>query len=153
MPPQRPGQQEKVLQWLRESNVAAVDEATAARAAAAMPAVSAKLLRAAFLASGLPLSPLVEGVRQDSLDHLERTLDSLAAEYAAGPTERRRLIRGIVITARQHAEWAARNPNSDASKRAGKEEMLLWLKTWLDNPPLFSTWARLRRATIGLRQE
>jgi hypothetical protein len=48
----------------------------------------------------------------------------------------------VVITAKDHARLAARN----LDKRAEKEEMLLWLLTWLENPPLFRDWVRLRRS-------
>jgi len=142
-----------VLQWLRERNAAVVDEAAAAEAAVALPGVSPKMLRTAFLASGLPLSALVEGVRQDSLENLGRTLSSLAKEYAASPQDRRRLIRGVVITARQHAGWAARNRKLDVGKREAKVEAVLWLRTWLENPPLFPSWAALRVKTLDPRQE
>ncbi len=142
-----------MLQWLRNRNAAVVDEVAASEAAAALPGVSPKVLRTAFLASGLPLSALVEGVRQDSLENLGRTLSALATEYAASPQDRRRLIRGVVITARQHAGWAARNRKLDAAKREAKVETVLWLRTWLENPPLFAAWAALRIKTLGPRQE
>jgi hypothetical protein len=38
-----------------------------------------------------------------------------------------------VITARDHAKWTH------------KDENLLWLTTWLENPPLFPAWSRLRK--------
>jgi hypothetical protein len=47
----------------------------------------------------------------------------------------------VVITSKEHARLAAQNP----AKRAEKEEMILWLLTWLENPPLFAAWVRLRR--------
>jgi hypothetical protein len=83
------------------------------------------------------LDPTVEGVRQDSLESLERTLSALAAEYAKAGPERKKAIRGIAIEARRHAEWA---------KRAESE---LWIRTWLENPPLFPVWAALRRRALS----
>lgn len=103
-----------------------------------------RALRAAFLNSGLPLDPLVEGVRQETLENLHRSLASLADEYAAAPAQRRKLIRSLVITARQHAEWALRRAGGDEARRAAKAEMALWIRTWLENPPLFRAWAALR---------
>jgi hypothetical protein len=153
MPQKRLSQQERVLQWLRERNAAAIDEATAAEAAAALPGVSTKSLREAFLASALPLAPVVEGVRQDSVENLERTLGTLAAEYAVSAPDRQKLIRAIVITARQHAGWAERNRKLDAAKREEKAEAVLWLRTWLENPPLFPAWAAIRVKTLDARQE
>jgi hypothetical protein len=85
----------------------------------------------------------VEGVRQDSLPELERTLDALAAAYAAADPARRRTIRADVILARQHAGWAARGAPPERAPE--KEEMLLWLRTWLENPPLFPAWVALRK--------
>jgi hypothetical protein len=94
-------------------------------------------LRAALLECGLALAPLVEGVRQDSLENLERTLVALGAEYAAGDAARRKQVRAVVIEARRHAALA--------SRRKPKGEELLWLRTWLENPPLFAEWVDLRR--------
>ena len=45
-------------------------------------------------------------------------------------------VRRLVITAKEHARLAARIP----SKRPEKEEMILWLTTWLENPPVFREW-------------
>ncbi len=48
-----------------------------------------------------------------------------------------------------HARFASRKE----AIRTEKEEMALWLLTWLENPPVFTEWVRLRRAAIGLMQE
>jgi hypothetical protein len=93
---------------------------------------------------------MVEEVRQESLEALERTLAALAEEYGAAPAERRKQIRGVVIIARQHAEWASRNRKSSEAARACKQEALLWIRTWLENPLVFSAWAALRRRALGL---
>jgi hypothetical protein len=55
-------------------------------------------------------------------------------------------VRRLVITAKEHARLAARNPG----KRPDKEEMILWLTTWLENPPVFREWVSLRRGIAGL---
>lgn len=127
----------QIIQWLKGRNAGRVDEALAFRAAAEHAGVSGRTLRAAFLESGLMLDPMVEGVRQDSLANLERTLLALAAEYRAGGEARRRQVRAVVIEARRHAALA--------SRRKPKAEQLLWLRTWLENPPLFAGWVELRR--------
>ena len=126
-----------LLQWLREQSTGQVDEALAFRAAAGHPEISGRTLRAALLECGLPLVPMVEGVRQDSLENLGRTLLALAAEYEAGDAARRKQVRGVVMEARRHAVLA--------SRRKPKDEELLWLRTWLENPPLFAGWLELRR--------
>ena len=109
------------------------------------PGVPERTMRDALRESGLPLAPLIEGVRQDSFENLERTLSNLAGLYETSSMEGRRNLRAMVITAKEHAALASRNLKVAEAKRTEKEEMLLWLRTWLENPTLFRTWARLRR--------
>jgi hypothetical protein len=87
------------------------------------------------------LSPLVEGVRQESFDALESSLLKLLDEYESGDVAMRTTIRRLVIESKDHARWAARKPE----KRGEKQEMALWMLTWLENPPLFPQWVKLRR--------
>jgi hypothetical protein len=84
---------------------------------------------------------MVDGVRQGTFDELDSSLCSLLDEYERGDPPRRAAVRRLVITAKDHARLASRI----ASKRAEKEEMILWLTTWLENPPVFAEWVRLRR--------
>jgi hypothetical protein len=95
--------------------------------------------------SGVPLAPLVEGVRQESFETLEASLMRLLREYEHADSQRRLAIRRLVMAARDHARWASRKD----AKRAEKEEMMLWMLTWLENPPLFPEWVRLRRVVMG----
>jgi len=127
----------EILAWLERQGARRVDEALAAKLREEFSGVSEATLRRALRESGLELDPLVEGVRQDTLDQLERTLTALAAEYEQGDAARRAQARTLVLTARRHTELAAR--------RRPKEEELLWLRTWLENPPAFRVWVRLRR--------
>ncbi len=127
----------EILAWLERQGARRVDEALAARLRAEFAGVSETTLRRALRESGLELDPVVEGVRQDSLDELERTLLALAAEYERGDPRRRRSVRELVLTAKRHAELA--------SRKKPKDEELLWLRTWLENPLVFAPWARLRR--------
>ncbi len=94
-------------------------------------------------ASGVPLAPLVAGVRQDSLADLERSLLALYDEYArareAGDKDRERLCRRLVIEAKDHARWSWRRGH------AAKQEMVLWMLTWLENPGVFPAWVELRK--------
>lgn len=108
---------------------------------AALAPVSASHLRHLVRDCGLPLAPTVEGVRQETFDALERSLVALAGEYEAGGRARRQAIRDIVIEGKDHARLSARK----AEHRETKQEMILWMLTWLENPPLFSQWVRLRR--------
>lgn len=97
----------------------------------------------------MPLAPLVEGVRQDSFEELERTIDAVAREYdaalAAEDRNRARLCREAIITAKDHARLAARSSKSSMEKKVEKEEMILWLTVWLENPAVFATWRELRK--------
>ena len=103
--------------------------------------VSGSHLRRLLRESGVPLTPLVEGVRQETFEALESSLLNMLREYEAGDAALRVSIRRLVIEAKDHARWAARIPE----KRATKQEMVLWILTWLENPPLFPQWVRLRR--------
>lgn len=146
----KPGLKARVREWLATQASTIVDEAARDRMARDLGVDPAKL-RAPLRESGASLSPMVEGVRQDGLADLERTLDALAREYEAGDAMRRRAVRAEVILARQHAVWAARA--AAAEKLAEKEEALLWLRTWLENPPLFPAWAALRRSRVNATSE
>ncbi|MBI5281323.1 MAG: hypothetical protein HY858_06540 [Candidatus Solibacter usitatus] len=141
----RPSKKASAIEWLQSRGAERVDEGLAAELGAAFPETSAKTLREALIESGLPLAPLVEGVRQDSMEELERSLLALAGEYETGGTGRRLEVRQRVITARQHAEWASRSRRAGQARRESKAEVLLWIRTWLENPPLFGAWAALRK--------
>jgi hypothetical protein len=136
---------QNVLAWLAERDPSVVDERLLDGLRAAFPKASERILHHALLESGRRLAPLVEGVNQHSFDDLERTLITLADEYAASDPERRKRIRALVITARTHASFVARGAKVAGEKRSEKLEMGLWMMTWLENPPLFPIWVRLRR--------
>jgi hypothetical protein len=106
--------------------------------------ISESYLRKLVRDSGVELAPLVAGVRQASLDELHASLLALIEEYEAGDNDRRTAIRRLIITAKDHARWAAKRSEE---KRPEKEEMILWMTTWLENPPVFPAWIKLRRAT------
>jgi hypothetical protein len=92
-------------------------------------ALTEATLRRYVRESGLELAPLVDGVRQDSVEHLERSLGRLADLYG----ERGKECREVVLEAKRHAMFQKR------------EEVLLYLNTWLENPAVFRAWADLRR--------
>jgi hypothetical protein len=103
-----------------------------------------RLLREVSKDTGIPLAPLVEGVRQETFDALESSLLKLLAEYQQGDAAARMRVRRVVIAAKDHARFAGRKEE----KKQEKEEMALWLLTWLENPPLFPDWVRLRRSVM-----
>ena len=100
--------------------------------------VSENYLRKLVRECGVPLDAMVEGVRQGTFEELETGLRQLLEEYERGDAAKRMAVRRLVITAKDHARLAARNTD----KRAEKEEMILWLTTWLENPPVFREWVR-----------
>ena len=85
----------------------------------------------------------------DSFDNLERALLDLQAEYEAnGDRLARQAIRKVLIQAKTKARWASVKSKSVA-KRAQKLEMAAWILTWLENPPVFAEWVKLRRAVLA----
>jgi hypothetical protein len=129
----------RIQEWLASRAPAEVSEALHAELLAAFPDVSERTLKTALRESGLRLAPMVEGVRQDTLPDLERTLLALLDEYLHSDARRQRQVREVVIVAKQHATFAR------------KDEAILWTRTWLENPPLFRAWVELRKRTIAAR--
>ena len=117
----------------------------------AIAPVAAGRLRHLLRDSGVPLAPLVEGVRQDSTDALERTLCALSELYETGTLDERSRCRGEVIEARQHALWALAKLEGIA--RQEREQMRATMLIWLENPALFRTWVAARQAQTQRRNE
>jgi hypothetical protein len=129
----------RLERWLAERNPAEVDEAARDELASLLAPVSEDYLRDLLRRSGARLAPMVEGVRQDDLVHLRRTLAALAVEYAARPADARKLV----IRAKERGKLAARHAR-DGESRAAREEMVRWMLVWLENPPAFDLWAGIR---------
>lgn len=104
------------------------------------PSYLRRLLRDLADETGLELDPAVEGVRQQDFPTLKRSLIGLTETYQASSKSRRQHIRALVIEAKDHARLAGRSPD----KTATKKEMVLWMLTWLENPPLFPDWVAVR---------
>ncbi|MGO9095639.1 MAG: hypothetical protein ACLQGV_10490 [Bryobacteraceae bacterium] len=124
-----------------------VTEAEQAELRARLAPISDSYLRRLLRATGWPLAPLVAGVRQESLEELERSLRELGEVYAqatqGGEAGRARLVRRLAIEAKLHARWALRRGHQE------KEETILWLLTWLENPGVFPAWVGLRKRARG----
>ena len=127
--------------WLERRRPARIGEMEWAMLHVDLAPISGSHLRRLLRESGVPLAPLVEGVRQENFEALESSLLRFLQEYERADPAGRLSVRQVVIEAKEHARWAARVPE----KRAGKEEMALWMLTWLENPPLFPQWVKLRR--------
>jgi hypothetical protein len=137
----RQGKAGELARWLEEHRPAQIGETEFARIRDALHPISEGYLRRLIRASGAACHPLVEGVRQATFQELDESLRKMLEEYQQGDAPRRAAVRRAVITAKDHARLAARNP----AKRGEKEEMILWLSVWLENPPLFPDWVRIRR--------
>lgn len=138
------GKRAELADWLALRQPAEITEAEFEELRDALSPVSENYLRKLLRESGAPLSPMVEGVRQASLDELEASLLRMLEEYERDDAAHRARVRQLVIAAKDHARWAARNPG----RRAEKEEMGLWMLTWLENPPVFPQWVRLRQQKL-----
>lgn len=123
----------KLAEWIERETPAIIGLDEFDRLMEALAPITESYLRKLLRDSGVPLAPMVEGVRQSNLGALELSLLALLAEYESGDAAYKRAVRKLVITAKDHAKWTH------------KDENLLWLTTWLENPPLFPAWARLRR--------
>jgi hypothetical protein len=127
----------KLAEWIDQRKPLHIDQTEFEQLAEALAPVSEGYLRKLLRESGVPLAPMVEGVRQSNLGVLELSLLALLAEYESGDTVHRKAVRKLVVSAKEHARWA------------NKQEHVLWLATWLENPPLFPAWARLRKGTAS----
>ena len=141
--PRKPrGKRAELTAWIERERPAEIGERAWAALLTALAPVSVGYLRRLLRATpDLRLAPVVEGVRQEDQAALERSLLALLEEYEHGDTVRRREVRRLVIEAKDHARLVAWKPE----RRAEKEEMVLWMLTWLENPPLFREWLALRR--------
>ncbi|HVO99024.1 MAG TPA: hypothetical protein VMT15_13195 [Bryobacteraceae bacterium] len=127
----------KLAEWIAQHQPSQIDIEELAALKEVLAPVSENYLKKLLRESGVPLAPVVDGVRQSNLDELESSLLALLAEYKSGDAMLKREVRKLVITAKDHARWTH------------KEENLLWLTTWLENPPLFPAWVRLRREILA----
>ncbi len=152
MPTTGPNTRARLNAWLDENRPERITELDWARLLEALAPIPERRLRQLLRASGRPLTPLVEGVRQDNFAELERTLLALEAEYRkaveTADRSRARAARRMVIDSKGHARLAARNPRTTPPKRAEKEEMALWMLTWLENPAVFPAWVKMRKSYL-----
>ncbi len=139
--------------WIAERQPARIGETEYAEIQAKLAPISESYLRKLLRDSGTPLDPMVEGVRQGSYDELQESLFQLLEIYERGDVARRQAVRSLVITAKEHARLALQSKNATPEKRSEKEEMVLWLLTWLENPGVFPEWVQLRRARWEVEAE
>src|SRR5437763_11337467 len=83
--------------YLNRTRPAAITEAESSEIARELAPVSEGYLRDLLRNCGVPLDALIEGVRQDSFEDLERTLGRLQVEYESGDAVVKRRCRNLVI--------------------------------------------------------
>src|SRR5277367_2651305 len=86
--PKKPGKRAELAAWLAETERGEVGETQFQELRRRLAPVSEGYLRRLLRESGLPLAPMVEGVRQGTLDELETSLLRLLDEYERGGTDR-----------------------------------------------------------------
>jgi hypothetical protein len=137
--PPRANSKSQLEARIRQLAPGAVDPETAARLRLELGLPETRF-RKLIREAGVPLHPVVEGVRQNSLDDCARTLTALDFVAPEFPIP----VRQEILRARQHARFAqARHPTPD------RAEMILWMTVWLENQPVFAEWLRLRREAIA----
>ena len=130
-PPRKPAKKRELRDWIERSGPSLIGEAEWDLLLRDLAPLSGsylrRLLRDFSGESGVPLTPLVEGVRQESLESLESSLLRLLAEYEPGDAARRLRVRKVVIEAKDHARLAARSggPEAGASGSQGRDEILV----------------------------
>ena len=134
----------KLEAWLRERAPAQVTLSEFEELIRLLEPVTESDLRHLLRDSGATLHPLSAGVDQSNFAVLRESLTALAHCYASGSAETKRGVRRIVITAKDHAKLAARNRRVALAKRDEKEEMVTWMRTWLENPDVFALWVAMR---------
>ncbi|MBM3765241.1 MAG: hypothetical protein FJW32_07590 [Acidobacteria bacterium] len=142
----RESRKSKLDAWLRERAPACVEADHFQELLRLLSPIKESDLRKLLRQSGEPLVPFVEGVDQCDYPSVRRTLLALCAEYERGDVAAKRSIRNIVITAKDHAKLAQRNPKYAEEKA----EMVSWMLTWLENPGVFPAWVAMRARLLKL---
>jgi hypothetical protein len=136
--------QAQLTAYVRQRGWTRIGESEWRELRAALPDISETTIRD----SGLEIDAPWCGVRQHTLDDLQRSLDDFTAVYQSRP-DLHSYCRALVIEAKDHARFASRSPRVDEAKRVLKAEMLEWMLVWLGDPGVFPAWSELRRARLG----
>ena len=97
---------------------------------------------------GLPLD-LVNLLHFHDLAAAEASLRDLHREYSRGDLSRGENCRRAVLRLRRRLESLLLRPALTPEKRAEKEEILSWVRVWLETPDLFPTWLDLRTRRLS----
>lgn len=148
----RPSVKGRLAEYLASRAAGPLTEEEFAHLLELLAPVSPSYLRRLLRQSGVPLEPLVEGVRQENAAELHRSLVALEQEYRrakeSGDRARQQLCRRLVIEAKDHARWALRRMKERSAARLWREEAVEWMRVWLEDPELFPLWSDLRLREI-----
>jgi hypothetical protein len=145
----RPSIKRRLGEYLGREQPAAITEAVWSDLLERLAPVSESYLRELLRATGLPFEQPYAGIRMHTFEELEASLGEMLEVYraatAAGDRARARYARRQVIGSKDRARFLARSARLPEAKRAEKEEMTLWMLTWLENPTVFSAWVEARK--------
>ena len=140
-----PSVKQRLREFLSLSNPEAITEEVWNELRRHLHPVSESYLRDLLRATGLPVAQPYAGIRQHTLEELERSLRDMLEVYAAaaasGDRERARYCRRQVIAAKDRAKF-------QAPKHPEKAEMAEWMLVWLENPEVFPAWVEARKAAM-----
>jgi hypothetical protein len=150
MPGRTPNRKKQLAEWIAREAPPRIDEAAWRELLERFAPVSARTLRRLLAEAGVPVEAPYGGVRQRSFEELAASLAEMGRAYQEA-LERNRidkahLCRMTVIEAKDHARLASKNPRVAEDKRRQKAEMVEWMLVWLENPPIFPLWSKLRMA-------
>jgi hypothetical protein len=145
MPRRSDSKKARLEAYLVERKPARIDETVWSELEAQLAPVSSSYLRELLRSAGVPLDPLIEGVRQDSLEEAKQTLTALTRAYSESSEERRVRVRAAVIESKDRLRWSLKRDSGNPERRALKEEILLWTMIWLENPLVFESWLAVRQ--------
>jgi hypothetical protein len=148
MPRRSESKKTKLEAYFAKRKPERIDETVWSELVVHLAPVSSSYLRELLKSAGLPLDPLIEGVRQDSLEEAERTLVALSCMYSESSGERRARVRAAVIESKDRLRWSLKRDSDDSERRALKQEILLWTMTWLENPLVFESWLAIRKHVV-----
>jgi hypothetical protein len=141
---QTKSRKQALRQYLAARQVNAIGEPEWQELLRELAPVSEGYLRELLRDTGLPFAQPYAGIRQRSLEELERTLREMLDVYEdamrASDGQQARYCRRQVIAAKDRARFIARSPKTSPEKKSQKEEMIQWMLVWLENPGVFPAW-------------
>ena len=144
-----------LVEYLAARRITAIGEGEWQDLLRELAPVSEGYLRELLRDTRLPFAQPYAGIRQKTFAELEHTLREMLEVYtqALGDSDRvrARYCRRQVIAAKDRARFIAGNPKTAVEKKAQKEEMVQWMRVWLENPEVFPAWVEIRKRHCAAR--